>query len=528
MLKLHFAYLGNKVTCNNVKPFLPVLSDSRLGVRIPTPITVHLDNCSQCQKDMQTIADINLNRIQLYRLSQLFSVDFTDKSISCNEAKNEIIAFVLMAFNEIDEKTIKHLCTCPKCRQAVSNYRDIVLKELHREKGQGKCSYCKELRFCDIYDYCLPYGINSALNEQSRFHNTLVSHMRSCPACMEKIQELHCVIVHIAEHPESEIATIYQIEKTARHNKESYNPENLYVGFPINVRVASRKKNAHAGKPNLRLNFTAALKRQFSTLNIKPFLKAGLTGIAAVAMILIAVTFFLNAPSANAISIEQVYKAIENSQNVHIKNFAIRGNELVQETWISSPLNVYLSKSNDYFVMWDIFNKDLITIRLDTGSTAIQTPTDEMITDMEKNIAGKLGIIPFYYTEIPEGAQWNLVTNNESQSQITGTELYELIWQTATNSESLLHNKQLYFVEKKSGLPIRIESYRKIDFEEEQDFEYQTLIEFEYPSNNEIKAVLEDFFSLLEKYSTSVTIGDEYFHNYPLFFEQVNYRLLNN
>ena len=40
LLKLHMAYIGNKVDCKIVKPFLPVILDPDLGIRIPTPINV--------------------------------------------------------------------------------------------------------------------------------------------------------------------------------------------------------------------------------------------------------------------------------------------------------------------------------------------------------------------------------------------------------------------------------------------------------------------------------------------------------
>jgi hypothetical protein len=52
MLRLHFAYIGKRVTCRTVRPFLPSLLEPSLEVRIPTPITAHLDNCRQCAEDL--------------------------------------------------------------------------------------------------------------------------------------------------------------------------------------------------------------------------------------------------------------------------------------------------------------------------------------------------------------------------------------------------------------------------------------------------------------------------------------------
>ena len=73
MLKMHFSYLGRKVTCNTVKPFLPALLDQALEIKIPTPITVHIDNCPNCPKNLETIRELNLPRVDLCRLSQMFA-----------------------------------------------------------------------------------------------------------------------------------------------------------------------------------------------------------------------------------------------------------------------------------------------------------------------------------------------------------------------------------------------------------------------------------------------------------------------
>ena len=73
MLQLHFAYLAEHVTCETVRPFLPGLLDPAIEIRIPTPITAHLDNCRQCDEDLKAIRKLNLNSTQLYGLSQFFA-----------------------------------------------------------------------------------------------------------------------------------------------------------------------------------------------------------------------------------------------------------------------------------------------------------------------------------------------------------------------------------------------------------------------------------------------------------------------
>ena len=103
MLKLHFAYLNKPVNCEITKPFLPSLLDPDLAIRIPTPITVHLDHCKECAKDLKTIQNLGLNRAQLYRLSQLFSEKQSQDNVNCKQSQISIMAFVFLTFSEIDD-----------------------------------------------------------------------------------------------------------------------------------------------------------------------------------------------------------------------------------------------------------------------------------------------------------------------------------------------------------------------------------------------------------------------------------------
>ena len=75
LLSLHFAWVDELVTCTQVKPFLPGLADPLLRVRIPTPITAHVDNCSACSGELSTLRDADLTHTQLCRLSRILADD---------------------------------------------------------------------------------------------------------------------------------------------------------------------------------------------------------------------------------------------------------------------------------------------------------------------------------------------------------------------------------------------------------------------------------------------------------------------
>jgi hypothetical protein len=116
MLELHFAHIGEYVTCKTVRPFLPGLLDPTIDIRIPTPITVHLDNCPQCKDDLKKIQNLNLSSTQLYRTSQFFADKTKQQATQYPEISPAIKAMAIRADSEIT--TIFHIDESAKTKQA--------------------------------------------------------------------------------------------------------------------------------------------------------------------------------------------------------------------------------------------------------------------------------------------------------------------------------------------------------------------------------------------------------------------------
>ncbi len=72
-LELQFAYIGKDVGCSEVKPFLVSMVSDSLGMKIPTPITVHIDSCSACSNDMQEIQKMALTEKQLFKVGRMLA-----------------------------------------------------------------------------------------------------------------------------------------------------------------------------------------------------------------------------------------------------------------------------------------------------------------------------------------------------------------------------------------------------------------------------------------------------------------------
>jgi len=283
MLKLHFAYIGKPVTCNIVKPFLPTLLDQTLGMRIPTPIVTHVCDCQQCSEDLDAIRGLKLSRKQLCRLSQLFAEKPGEDNVSCSQAQAAILVVVLMAFRETNKEILKHLCICPDCRKVLYQYRETVRKEYLQNRTEREKFPCEAVSATDTFDYVVPYGLDPASDEYAKFRESLTLHLRTCPTCLAKMQQLHKTVYGIAERAESEVVTIYHVDESAK-TKATSESDDIYTGFPIRVERANREDRVNTGASASTTFSGAVLRRKVSTINLKPLVK---TAAAAAAIILI-------------------------------------------------------------------------------------------------------------------------------------------------------------------------------------------------------------------------------------------------
>ncbi len=75
LLSLHFAWVNKVVTCRQARPFLPSMADPLLQIRVPTPITAHIENCRACREELSALEDSGLSHRQLCRLSRILAED---------------------------------------------------------------------------------------------------------------------------------------------------------------------------------------------------------------------------------------------------------------------------------------------------------------------------------------------------------------------------------------------------------------------------------------------------------------------
>ena len=486
MLKLHFAYIGKPVTCNIVKPFLPTLLDQTLGMRIPTPIVTHVCDCQQCSEDLDIIRCLKLSRKQLCRLSQLFAEKPPENNISCSKAQNAIPSVVSTVFSKADSEVLKHLCTCPVCRRLLYKERQKMCDSLPEYTPSPEFP-CESVSAGDFFDYVVPYGIDPADDQYAKFRKSFTSHVIACPNCLDRMQQLHDTVYYIIERTESEVVTIYHIDESAKAEAIGES-DDIYAGFPIRVETANRGDEVNAGQPASTIDFGAALKQKVSAMNLKPLVK---TAVAVAAIILIAAALVFNIPTAKAVTIDQISKAIEKVKNVYISKFVPDKTEPIQEKWVSRTLNIYMSKTGKQLVSWDIHTGIKKSKHLDTTVIETISLTEDIIADVEKKITGYLDLIPFYeISEIPEGAQWVHISKEALESVAEETEVYDLNWVEKLDNEPIVFKKWRVFVDPKTNLPQRTELYQRSITESEYTLRSVKVVE--YLSNSEIQAVIKE------------------------------------
>jgi len=429
---------------------------------------------------------MNLTRKQLSRLSQLLAENRTEDNVSCSAAQAGGLVVALLAFGKTDAGVLKHLCTCPDCRKALYQFRESIRKDLLHERQIEKEFPCEEVSAADIFDYGVPYGIDPADDEYGKFREPLAEHMCSCPACLAKIQQLHNTVYGIAERADSGVVTIYHIDESAKVQTPTES-EDLYAGFPIRVEVAGSEDGTTVEPLASTIDSTAALRRKVLMKDLKPLVKPA---VAAAAVILIAVALFLNTSTARAVTIEQIYEAIEKIKNVYIAKCVPDRSKPTQELWVSRELSIYMTKTEKETVLWDIGSRIRRVKHTDTG--AVETiPLDEKtLAGIEGKMSGYLGLLPFAdISDIPADAQWGRITGKGLDASVDGIEVYDLVWIKKAYDGSDVFKKWRVFVDPKTTRLHRTEWYQKLPGDKEYTLLSVNMVE--YLDTSEMQTVLK-------------------------------------
>ena len=220
-LARHFSLLGAKVSCRDVRSFLPALLDRRLKIRIPTPVTVHIDSCCQCHKDLNSLSKLNLEPEQLTRLSNFYSRPSRADSVQCKEAWESIDLAAEFRFDKVPVKALEHICLCKDCIELLYDKRKVIVEQA-LQSGKDQDWPCDMVNHSDLFDMAFPFSMGASGPQNHIFRGPFISHVKQCPQCLEKLNDMSRVLYSIDKHHDSGILTCYELEQEKPNLDLSY------------------------------------------------------------------------------------------------------------------------------------------------------------------------------------------------------------------------------------------------------------------------------------------------------------------
>ena len=200
--------------------------------------------------------------------------------------------------------------------------------------------------------------------------------------------------------------------------------------------------------------------RGWRVVSVRRLIKLG----AVAAVVLVAITLFFRGPAAAAVTLAQVYEAVEKVRNVCISSFEAGEQKPIQKQWVSRALNIIMFETKGEFVLHDLGNKVMKIKSLSSHTVETVVPSEEVFARAKRVMDGAFGLVPFSeFKDIPETAQWSRVYDPNVVTVDPGTQVYDLIWTTPerTIPPGLRTHRWRYSIDTRTNLPTRVEVYSK-------------------------------------------------------------------
>ena len=420
----------------------------------------------------------------------------------CEKAKVYYYDYLMKQNVElIPAEIAEHLEQCKRCKLQV----ELLSKELeHVDSGKNAevnsavvtnlrlhFAYADKPVGCKIVRPFLPGLVDETL--KVRIPTPITVHLDNCEKCegeFERIRglglgqkELFKLAQDFASKPntdESGVVTCYKIKGEANTDSLLADTKTPYDQWPIEVEVL-RESQEVAGAAS------GAEKRR---VDLRPFIRPILTAAAAILVVL----FVMHSNIAKAINLEQISNAIRQAKNIYIVTLDPQSTSstslIVQEAWISRDLNVKIGKTGSNWVLWNLNEKIQKSKDTTIGTVETKSIDDNAILKVSENMDKTLGILPF--ETMPEvlnedsNAKWQKVI--DETITLANTELYDLTWTERTMTGKAVYQKFRLYIDTKKYLPRKIERLHK--YSKEDDYEFTTIIEVTYPTNDEISNVI--------------------------------------
>lgn len=497
-LSRQFELLGECVTCSQAGPFLPELLLPFQEIRIPTPVTVHVENCPRCAKALAMLGEQGLTAGQLKRLSLFYGLSADQErepgrrhgtpalgaarvrkakatesqgSVRCRLARPAIAALAAFSLDDADPEALRHVIACPQCRTRVYRRRGRIMDDLPAGAGRDGGLVCTDILARDLFDGVMPLGLEAttAGGSQER-RDAVFAHVRTCRQCMEKAQSLHRTIYAIGERTDSGVDTIYRMEPETEAPGER--PEAAVYRYPVRVQVIRHEvgRAAHTAGRGLA---DMALRHS-----------AGLASAAVLAVIVIALSL-MNTSTATATIAGEIRQALERATNIHILQFHRARPQPIQELWIARDLDLLATRDPSGHVELTDFAKGNRTIAYPDGSPGRHVELSRRAYEGNRELMALSHVLAC----LPADADLKPAESEASDAVSAAVTLYERTWEDPTPAGRSIPRRLTVAVDPATQLPERmILSGRN----EQGQWEPVTTTVFEYLDDSQMDDTLTE------------------------------------
>lgn len=437
-LEAQFELLGEPLTCARVKRFLPGLLAPETPIRIPTPVTVHVDQCPECAEDLESLRALDLDSERLARLGRLYADSTVNDSGVCLRVGSRTILGRRAGPERADARVADHLCICPRCRRRLYQQRE---KSLERERSRSigeATSDCAVVSDADLFDFAVPYGNFESLGADAP-SGRHAEHIRSCPHCLAKVQQLHRVVYGVLERPNSGLVTVYRTRSSRRRSEAE--AESPYGDYPVEVQVIRRE----ADEP------VRAHSRIRGWTRLKPVFRTALT---AAAVIPVVVLFVMSARSALALTPRRLNEIAVTNPCVHVTVYGEDSESVKQEVWVSSTDGLFISRRGDLSIIFDLTRKRRTVIEHREGRHDVEPLDDTGLAAAKGEMETLLGVSA-------ANPIWNVELKAVGESRLDGVPVneYESDRENRRSGGASGRQKWKFYVDAVTGEPLRVELF---------------------------------------------------------------------
>jgi hypothetical protein len=485
-LQSHFEHVGEQVTCSQVRRFLPALLADR--IRVPTPITVHVDQCDLCTEDLERLRSLGLTEEQLTRLEGLYAQPVEVDLSLCRQVKLMLVETDDLRLEEIPAHVADHICSCPQCRERVYQARRDLLDRCREHPVADPYVSCSRIMAGDVFDFVVPQGMNvSGRTGAADWRRTTADHVFSCARCLAKVQDMHRAVYGMAERPDSGVATIYSA--TGVVTAPSRKNRNSYAAYPIDVRVVGGQLKA-AGRKSRRVGtLVTSLRRRIHRRGLKRAVPA--VALTAAVLVLMGIYVF-SSQSASGLNLGQLRREAAKVSSVHI-TFLDRNGSTLQETWVSDSDSVRVfsvEHPGRESLVRDIRNRLRIPVSPSWSPIQRTVLNGREYQEAKAAIENKLQLDFGKFS-----AKAELQYRQESESgDGSALEVYKITSQAKVQGDISGENYLLLYLNPTTGLPGRIESYSTSPLSGQSELTRTRW--YEYPTDAE---VLEHFKGIITR-----------------------------